>query len=154
MQRLTSQLQELQEKKNYVNDSGEFHEVVSNSGGKFSHVPTQPARISSPRSMLSCDKRLQPETWNPSGLQENVFANPRSTLESFSMPYQRIHPFMTPNAAGEAPALISTGNTVAREDETIGSTIPMPTFARRPPTISSFVPVDIPQSSMVGQQRQ
>ena len=24
--------------------------------------------------MLSCDKRLQLETWNPSGLQENVFA--------------------------------------------------------------------------------
>ena len=30
----------------------------------------------------------------------------------------------------------------------------MPTFASRPPTFSSFVPVDIPQSSMVGQQRQ
>ena len=30
----------------------------------------------------------------------------------------------------------------------------MPTFARRPPTMSSFVHVDIPQSSEVGQQRQ
>ena len=26
--------------------------------------------------MLSCDKRLQPETWNPSGPQENVFCKP------------------------------------------------------------------------------
>ena len=30
----------------------------------------------------------------------------------------------------------------------------MPTFARIPPTMSSFTPVDIPQSSTVGQQRQ
>ena len=30
----------------------------------------------------------------------------------------------------------------------------MPTFARRPPTMSSFVPVDTPQSSLFGQQRQ
>ena len=43
---------------------------------------------------------------------------------------------------------------MAREDERIGSTIPMPTFARKPPTMSSFVTVDIAQSSMVGQQRQ
>ena len=51
--------------------------------------PSQPARIPSPRSMLSCDIRLQPETWNPPGLQENVFANPRSTLLSLQIPYPR-----------------------------------------------------------------
>ena len=50
--------------------------------------------------------------------------------------------------------LCSTGKPVARKEERTGSTIPMPTFARRPPTMSSFVPVDIPQSSVVGQQRQ
>ena len=33
---------------------------------------------------------------------------------------------------------------MAREDEIKRSTSPMPTFARRPPTMSSFVPVDIP----------
>ena len=81
IRRLTSQVQELQERMNYLNDSGEFHEVESNYSGKCSHVPSQPAMIPSPRSMLSCDKRLQLETWNPSGLQENVLANPRSTLE-------------------------------------------------------------------------
>ena len=154
LQRLTSQVQELQEKMNYLNDSREFHEVESNSSGKCSHIPSQPARIPSPRSMLGCEKRLQPEIWNPPGLQENVFANPRSTLESLQIPHQGTHPFLTPNAAGEAPALISTGKSVAREDERIGSTIPMPTFARGPQTLSSYVPVDCPQSSMVGQQRQ
>ena len=32
--------------------------------------------------------------------------------------------------------------------------IPMPTFARRPSTMSSVIPVEFPQNSMVGQQRQ
>ena len=103
--------------------------------------------------MLS-DKRLQAETWDPSGLQENVFANPRSTLESLQIPYKGTHQFMTSTAAGQAPAPISTGRLVAREEDRKGSTIPVPTFARRPTTMNSFVPVDSPQSSMVGQQRQ
>ena len=68
---------------NYLNDAGEFHEVESKHSGIFSHVPSPPARIS--ESMLSCDKCLQPETWNPPGLQENVFAYPRSTLQSLQI---------------------------------------------------------------------
>ena len=128
---------------NYLNDSGEFHDVESNYSGKTSHVPSQ--------SMLSCDKRLPPEIWNPPGPQENVFANPRSTFESLQKPY---HTFMTTNAAGEAPALISTWKLVARKEERIGSPIPMPTFARTPPTMSSCILVDIQKNSIVGQQRQ
>ena len=42
---------------------------------------------------------------------------------------------------------------VARCEERIGSTIPMPMFAGRPSTRSCFIPVDTPQKSMVGQQR-
>ena len=87
MQRLTSQVQELQARVNYLSGSGEFQEVESNYSGNFSRVSSQPARIPSPRSTLSCDKRLPPDTWNPSGLQENVFANPRSTLETSQTPY-------------------------------------------------------------------
>ena len=45
IQRLTSQVQDLQERKNYWNDSGEFHEF--------------PVNQQSPRAMLSCDKRLR-----------------------------------------------------------------------------------------------
>ena len=37
VQRLTSQVQELQEGMNYLNDSGEFHEVESNNSG-FLHT--------------------------------------------------------------------------------------------------------------------
>ena len=61
---------------------------------------------------------------------------------------------MTSSAAGEAPRSQAQGDFVAREDEGLGSRIPMPTFARRPPTVSSFVLVEIPQNSMAGQQRQ
>ena len=49
IQRLTSQVQEFQERMNYLNDSGEFHEVESNFCGTCSHVSSQPARIPSPR---------------------------------------------------------------------------------------------------------
>ena len=116
IQRLTSQVQELQERVFFLNDSGEFQDVESNDSGKFSHVPSQPAGIPSPRSMLRCDKRLPLDTWNLSGLQENVFANPRSTLESSQTPHRGIHQFATPRATAEVPVLISTGALVAREE--------------------------------------
>ena len=48
---------------------------------------------------------------------------------------------------------IGTGTPHSRDEDRIKDTIPMPTFARRPPTMSSFIPVDIPQISVVGQQR-
>ena len=58
IQKLTSQLQEMQEQINSMNDSGEFQEVESNYSGRLSYVPSQPAMIPSSRSMLSRDKRL------------------------------------------------------------------------------------------------
>ena len=48
---------------------------------------------------------------------------------------------------------VGAGTLVARDEDQNRSTIPMPTFARRPSTMSSLFPVDIPQNSMVGQQR-
>ena len=151
IQKLTSQLQEIQEQMNSMNDPGEFQEVESNYCGTCSNVSSQPARIPRPRAMPSSDRRLPLDTWNRSGSQENVFANPRSTLQSSQTHHRGIHQFATPNSTGKVPVLISTGALVAREEERIGNTIPMPTFARRPPTISSLSLVDIPQSSMVGQ---
>ena len=73
IQQLTSQLQEMQEQMNSMNDSGDFQDVESNYGGRMSHVSIQPAMIPSSRSMLRRDKRLPLDTWNQSGLQENVF---------------------------------------------------------------------------------
>ena len=57
---------------NSMDDSGDFQEVESNYSGRLSHVPSQPAIIRSSRSMLSRDKRQPLNTWNSSGLQENV----------------------------------------------------------------------------------
>ena len=138
MQRLTSQIQELQERANCMNDSGEFQGVKSNSGGKCSHVPSKAAVNPSPRSVLSCDKRLPLDTWNLSGSQENVFVNPRSRCESPRTPCQGILHSTTPSATGAVPVHVCTETLVARGEERIGSTVPMPTIAGRPSTVNSF----------------
>ena len=113
--------QELQERKDCLSDSGELLEVESNYNGNFSHDPNQPAVVPSPRSMLSCGRRLSLDTWNPSGLQEHVFANPRSTFE------RGILHSSTPIATGAVPVHVCTQTPLARGEARIGSTVPMPT---------------------------
>ena len=95
IQKLTSQLQEVQEQMNSMNDSGEFQEVESNYSVRLSYVSSQPAIIPCSRSMLSRDKRLTFDTLNTSGLQENVFGNQFSTLDSPRDHPQGIHPCAT-----------------------------------------------------------
>ena len=80
IQQLTAQLQEMQDQKNSMSDSGDFQDWESNFGVRLSYVSCQPAMIPSSRSMLSLDKRVPLNTWNSSGLQENVFGNQFSTL--------------------------------------------------------------------------
>ena len=70
IQKLNSQLQEMQEQMNSFMDSGQFQEVESNYSGRLSYVSSQPAMIPSSRSMLSRGKRLPLDTWKTSGLQE------------------------------------------------------------------------------------
>ena len=53
-----------------------------NYSGRLSYVSSQPAMIPSSRSMLSRDKRLPLDTWNTSGLRENVFGNQFCTFDS------------------------------------------------------------------------
>ena len=133
-----------------MSDSGEFQEVESNYSGKISHVPCQPAVILSPRSILSCDERLPLDTWNLSRSQENVFGNPRSMFESSQTPYHGILHSTTPSATGAVPVHVCAGTPVARGEDTNwkhNSNVDTS-------TMSSLLPVDIPQSSMVGQQRQ
>ena len=82
IQQLTSQLQQLQEQMNSMNSSGEFQDIESNYNGRLSHVSSQlemvpissqPEMIPISRALLSGDKRLPLDTWNQSGVQENVF---------------------------------------------------------------------------------
>ena len=78
----------------------EFHERFwrffmnkeSNYSGRLSHVSSQPVMIPSSRALLSRDKRLPLDTWNTSGLQENVFGNQFSTCDSHQDRHQGIHP--------------------------------------------------------------
>ena len=70
---LASQFQELQERVNLMNDSGEFQDVASACSGRFSHVPIQPTVVPSPRCMPSRDQSLRPDTWNLLGTSGNVF---------------------------------------------------------------------------------
>ena len=117
MLRLTSQMQEMQEQMNSMNDSGEFHEVESNHSGRLSYVLSQPAAIPSSRSMLS----LPLDTWNMSGPQEDVFGNEFSTFDSSKNHYQGIHHSATPGATGSVPVHTGTGTLVARAEDRIWS---------------------------------
>ena len=47
----------------------------------------------------------------------------------------------------------STGRLVVKGKEQIGSTIPKPSFARKPSTMNNFFPAKVPQNSMADQQR-
>ena len=73
IQQLTSQIQELQERVNCMNDSGKIQDTESIYSGKWSHVPSQPTVVPSPRSMLSRDRSMPFDTWNVSGTQGYVF---------------------------------------------------------------------------------
>ena len=104
--------------------------------------------------MLSRDKRLPLDTWNTTGSQENVSGNQLSTFDSSPNHRQGIHCCTTPIETGSVPQAIGTGTCFARDEERIKGTIPMPTIAKKPSTMSSFILPHIPQYSVVGQQRQ
>ena len=147
-------MQEMQDQMNSMNDAGEFQEVESNHSGRLSYVPSQPAAIQSPRSMLSRDKRLPFDTWNTSGLQENVFGNQSSIFDSSRNHPQGIHSCEIPRKTGSVPQEIGTGTFFKRDDKQSGDTIPIPTFARRPSPMSSLVRWKLRRMFVVGQQRQ
>ena len=135
IQKLTSQLQDMQDQMNSMDDSGEFREVESNYSGRLSHVSSYLAMIPSSRSMLSRGKRLPRATWNTSGLQKNVFVNQFSTFDSPRDHPQGIHSCATQRERGSVPQAPGTDDTFfTRDDKQNKGTIPMPTFAGRPST--------------------
>ena len=88
IQELTSQIQEVHERMNYISDSREFHDGESNCMGKLSHVPSQPTIVPSLGGMLSRDPSLQHDTWMLFGTSGNVFDSPRTVIDSSPSPYQ------------------------------------------------------------------
>ena len=109
IQKLSSQLREMQDQMNSLSDSGEFQEMESNYSGRLSYVSSQPAMMPSSRSMLSFDKRLPPDTWNTSGLQDNVFGNQFSTFDSPRDHHQGIHPHAPQKERGSVPPATGSG---------------------------------------------
>ena len=154
IQKLTSQLQQLQEQMNSMSDSREFQELESNHSGRLSYVSSQLAMIPRSRSLLSRDKRLPLDTRNQSGVQENVFGNQFSTFDSSRNHPQRIQSDDVQRNREAAPEAGRTKTVDTSEDRQNQGTIPMPTFATKPSTTSSTTPVELPQNYMVGQQRQ
>ena len=83
-----------------MNDSGEFQDIESNYSDNFCHVPSQPAVVPSPPSVLSRDRSMPFDTWNVSETQGNFCGNPRSMFKSSKTPYQGILPSANPSATG------------------------------------------------------
>ena len=151
---LTSQLQQMQEQMNSVNDSGDFQDAESNFCGRLSHVSSQLVMIPSSRSLLSRDKRLPLDTWNQSGLQDNVLGKQFCTFDSPRAHPQRIQSDDVQRNREAVPGAWRTKTIHTSEDRQNQGTIPMPTFATKPLTTSSTIPAKLSQNYMVGQQRQ
>ena len=66
----------------------------------------------------------------------------------------KIHSGASQRERGSVPQTTGTDTFFTRDDKQSRGTIPMPAIARRPSTMSSLIPVELPQNSMVGQQRQ
>ena len=84
--------------------------------------------IPSARSLLSRDKRLPLNTWNQSGLQENVIGNQVSTFDSPRDHPQRIQSDDVSRNREAAPQPGRTKTIHTSEDRQNQGTDPMPTF--------------------------
>ena len=69
------------------------------------------------RSMLSRDKRLPLDTWNTSGLQENVFGNQFFTFDSLRDDSRGVHLCAPQRARGSVPQATGSGTLFARDDK-------------------------------------
>ena len=143
----------MQEQMNSMNDSGDFQDAESKKGKVVSLFQSN-FDDSSSCSLLSRDKRLLLDTWNQSGLHENAFGNQLSTFDSPRDCSQRIQSDDLQRNREAAPEAGRMKTSHTSEDRQNQGTIPMPTFATRPLTTSSTIPVELPQNYMVGQERE
>ena len=66
-----------------LNDAKEFHDPEHVSSSGFSHVPSQPMSIPSPRGMISRDSCVQPDTRNSLGTSGRAWGEPSSAFYFF-----------------------------------------------------------------------
>ena len=124
-----------------MNDPGEFHEVESNCSGTCSHVCSQQG--------FQVHALCQAAT-DACHLTRGIDLDHRKTFLPIHVPHLSHHKHPIEEFINLRHQVLQV-RLVAREEERSGNTIPMSTFARRPPTMSSFSSAGIPQSSMVGQ---
>ena len=144
IQELTSQTQELQGR-------GEQYEWFTRISRY--RIDVQWKSIPRSQSIGNCSKSLLDAEPRPvcdliHGIcrkhRETFSGNPRAAIDS-SQTNQR--------AAGGNTVQRSAGRLVAKGEERNRVTIPTPRFARRPSTMNSFSPAEIPKNSMADQQR-
>ena len=109
--------------------------------------------IPSSRSMPSRDRRQPLDTCNTLGLQENVLVinflrliHLEIIIKEFTFVHHKENEDQFNNQQGQGPF----SQEITHKNR---GTIPMPTFARRPSTMSSLAPVEFPKNSMFGQRR-
>ena len=135
-QRLTSQVQELQERMNHLSDSEESHELVE-LVGNFHTFPV------GQQGFQVCD--LCWAATNAGNLKHGIHLDQRKTFLQIHIRRSSYCKYLIKELILSWHQMLqvrlprlSAGRLVAREEEIIGSTVPMPTFAGRPPTMSSF----------------
>ena len=96
------------------------------------------------------------DTWNTSGLQENGFFS-KKQFSTFDSPRDFPQRIQSDDVQRDREAVLEAGRTKTvhtSEDRLHQGTNPMPTYATKPWTTSSTMPVEFQQNYMVGQQRQ
>ena len=124
-----------------MNSPEEFQDIESNCSGRLSYVSSQPEMIPSSRALLSRDKRLPLDTWNQSGVQENVFGHQFSAFDSPRFP-QRISSDDVQRDREAALGDPKAKTSLTSVDGHNYGAIPMLMFASRKLTTSSKHPVD------------
>ena len=149
IQKLTSQLQEMQEQMNSMNDSGEFQEVESNHSGRTVL-----------RSQSAC-----------SDSKFSFHAQPWQTLASWHMEYiwiagrrfrwSNFYVWFTPEllhasqrAWGSVLQARGDRDSFRKRWPKVEAQFQCRRWQEGPSTMSSLIPVEFLQNSMVGQQRQ
>ena len=156
IQELTSQIQELQERMNYLSDSGELQDKEIGMQRKI--ISRSQSAGSRSKSSIYVEPRPKPAIWYMEFVWDtvrNVFSNPcpPAEIDSSPSPYQRILHSLNQSATSGNTVQKSTGRLVAKIEEKIRGTIPLPSFAREASTINSFFPAEVPHNSMADQQK-
>ena len=147
--------QELQERMNCLNDSGEIPEVESNKSGKFDHFPSQPAVFQVHILCWAATNACRLTHGICLDHRKTFFGNPRTMFDSSQTPYQEILHSTTHQVLQVRFQCMSVqGHLLQEAKNELGAQFHCRDLQEGRRQWIPFLPVDIPQNFMVGQQRQ